>query len=261
MSAISSDILAIERAEMPFPPAIDISHVTKVFTLTGVIPGRALARVTALDDLTLHVDPASIHAVIGPNGSGKSTLLKILATLILPTSGKAWIEGVDVVQEPLRIRRSIGFTSGDRRGLYWRLTGRQNLAFYAALYHLPSPAPRIQALLELLDLGEAAERPVSSYSDGMSRRVGLARALLNRPRVLLLDEPTRSLDLASRDTVHRLLQRLRQREETTTLMTTHDPAEVADLCDAVTVLDRGSIVHSQAPVDHRGLERILRGHA
>jgi ABC-2 type transport system ATP-binding protein len=238
--------------------AIRVVRIGKVFRLRGLLPGRPKGRVTALQDVDLQVRTGTIHGLLGPNGSGKSTLLRILATLLLPSTGQAYVAGCDITNAPVLSRRQFGFSTGEERSFYWRLTGRENLAFYAALYHLPDGAARIAAGLEEFGLREVADRSVSTYSQGMLRRLGLARALLHRPPVLLLDEPARSLDPASRDHLHEILQRLRGDAQTSILIATHDLEEAAELCDAVTVLRAGRIVREIASPDRDSITLALR---
>src|SRR5438309_3639279 len=117
-------------------PAIRLAGLGRTFIVRGLLPGRPRGRVQALENLTLEVRPGTVHGLMGPNGSGKSTLLRILATLLLPTTGEAFIFGHDVTASPISIRRQVGFSTGEERSFYWRLTGRQNLEFYAALYRV-----------------------------------------------------------------------------------------------------------------------------
>ena len=199
-----------------------------------------------------------MHGLIGQNGSGKSTLLRILATLILPDAGAAIGRRFDAVSSPVEVRRRIGFSTGEERSVYWRITARQNLEFAAALHRLDPPEPRIAAALDHAHLTDDADRPVSGFSQGMARRLGLARALLHSPRILLLDEPTRSLDPVAREQFHDVLLGLRDRSGVTVLMATHDLSEASSICDQVSVLSAGRIVEHGAPGDADALEAALR---
>jgi ABC-2 type transport system ATP-binding protein len=225
----------------------------KRFSIRGRLPGRPRRHVDALAGVDLDVGRSAIHGLVGPNGSGKSTLLRIFATLILPASGRATIGDIDVVADASSARRAVGFSTGEERSLYWRLTARQNLEFYAALYHLPRRSPALDTALERADLLAEADRPVSTFSQGMARRLGLARALLHEPPVLVLDEPTRSLDPESRDRFHHVLNDLRDRRGTTVLLATHDLSEAARLCDRVTILRSGVVAGELTPVDEESL--------
>lgn len=223
--------------------------------------GAPKVGVPALQGLDLDVRAGTIHAIIGPNGSGKSTLLRVLATLVLPDDGTASIDGHDVVADALAVRRLIGLSTGDERSLYWRLTARQNLEFAAALYGLGSASDAITGTLEVVGLAQDADRPVSGLSQGMARRLGLARALLHRPPVLLLDEPTRSLDPTATDHFHQVLRRIQAEHRVTTVLTTHDLREAAACCDQVSALQAGRITGHVAPAEeaspHQAVARLV----
>ncbi len=246
------------------PPADDgaavitATGIQKRFVVTGWLPSRPKATVDALRGVDLSVDPGTIHGIIGPNGSGKSTLLRILATLILADAGTATVAGHDLHAASLDVRRAIGFTTGDERSLYWRLSARQNLEFAAALQHIAEARPAIDAALATTQLSDAADRPVSGFSQGMIRRLGLARAMLHRPPVLLLDEPTRSLDAVAREDLHRVLVGLRENSGVTTLLSTHDLTEAEGVCDAVSVLKAGRIVARLTDANEGALDSALR---
>lgn len=238
-------------------PALEAVDVRKRFVVRGWVPGRPRASVDALRGTSLTVAHRTIHGVIGPNGSGKSTLLRVLATLVIADSGQARVNGYDVHREERMVRRMIGFTTGEERSLYWRLTARQNLEFAATLYHLRKPAEVVSHALEVVGLADEANRPVSGFSQGMSRRLGLARAILHEPPVLLLDEPTRSLDPTARAEFQEVLKKLRVDKGVTTLMTTHDLGEAAELCDEVSVLLRGQFVDHLSSPDEPALAAAL----
>jgi len=220
---------------------ISCVELTKQFPVRRRLHSQGHA-VDALRGININVARGAIHGLIGPNGSGKSTLLRIMATLLLPSSGSATLDGLEVRSSALDIRRMIGLSTGDDRSLYWRLTGRQNLEFYAGLYRLSKPDRRIAELLLQFDLESAADRPVGGYSQGMLHRLGLARAVLHQPKVLLLDEPTRSLDPLAREEFHNALRTMRDEREITILMATHDLGEAAELCSHVSVLRNGGIL-------------------
>lgn len=203
---------------------------------------RFRGNVVGLDDVDLDVERGEAVALLGPNGAGKTTLLRILATVILPDSGDAKIGGHDIRVDPLAVRRSIGVVLSEDRSWYLRLSGRANLEFFAVVYGLDRRAAgdRATALLHDHGLGQAADRRVSGYSAGMRARLALARALLASPPVLLLDEPTRSLDpMAAIDFRQRL--RLLREDQVTILFATHDLHEAASLADRVIVLDHGRL--------------------
>jgi ABC-2 type transport system ATP-binding protein len=217
--------------------------------------------IPALRQVDLEVPAGSIHGIIGPNGSGKTTLLRILATTVLPDSGSALVCQHDVVRQARLVRRAIGLSTGEERSLYWRLSARHNLEFAAALQGIAQPDRAISSALQLVGLQDDADRPVSGYSQGMARRLGLARALLHRPAVLLLDEPTRSLDPAATRHLHQVLGQIREDRGVTTIMTTHDLEEAAAVCDQVSGLRLGQISGHVTPSaesrPHAALERLL----
>ena len=199
----------------------------------------------ALDAVDLSVTRGECFGILGENGAGKSTLFRILATLVRPDAGSARIGGLDVVRDGVRVRRLLAPVTASERSLYWRVSAEENLRLYAALYGLDPrlAAARIREVLELLGLAEAGRKQVGLFSSGMKQRLLLGRALLGRPEVLLLDEPTRSLDpVSARDFRSFLRREVRDAQQTTILLATHDHAEVTELCDRVAVLDRGRLV-------------------
>ncbi|HXE75806.1 MAG TPA: ABC transporter ATP-binding protein [Candidatus Xenobia bacterium] len=198
----------------------------------------------ALDAVTLSVETGEVFGLLGPNGAGKTTLLKILCTLLEPNRGRALLFGHDVVRGSAAVRRHLGYCPGQERSFYLRLSARENLRFYGTLNNLPPVrlAARIEAVLEELGLAAAADEPVRNYSTGMLQRLALARALLHEPRVLVFDEPTRSLDPAGaawwRSYVR---QELAQRRGCTLLVATHNLAEAEEVCDRLAVIHRGRL--------------------
>jgi len=206
--------------------------------------GRKLAHpVRALRDVSLQIRQGEVFGLLGPNGAGKTTLLKLLATILLPSEGRAWVNGLDVIRQGAEVRRTVGLATGEERGFYWRLTGRENLEFFGGLFGLaPQWArQRVKAALELVDLAPFAEELVGRYSTGMRHRLDLARALLPDPSVLLLDEPTRSLDPAGAEQLRSLLRRLGRERGKTALLVTHDLVEAATTCDRVAIIRDGAI--------------------
>jgi len=225
-------------------PAIAVEEVTRVFE-----PRRKRdARVVALDSVSLEIPSGEIHGLLGPNGAGKTTLVKILSTVLVPTSGRARVLGHDVVDETRLVRPVIGIVFGGERGLYWRLTGRQNLEYWGALYKLSAARTRTRAqeLLERVGLADKADERVENYSRGMKQRLHLARGLVGDAKVLFLDEPTTGMDpLAARE-FRRLIGELRG-EGRTILLATHDMVEAETVCDRVTLIDRGTILATESP--------------
>jgi len=209
----------------------------------------APATVRALGGVSFQVEEGKALAVVGENGAGKSTLLRILSTLLVPTEGRAVVAGFDVEREASRVRRHIGYHSGADFGFYGRLTGRENLEFFASMSGLPRPETnaRIAELTEHLGLGPALERQTRGLSSGTINRLGLARAILHRPPVLLLDEPTRSLDPVASAEFRVVLKELVRRQGTTVLFASHILSEVEELADHVALIRGGSLVAFDTP--------------
>ncbi len=207
---------------------------------------RAREYVQVLRGVSLEVRRGEFFGLLGPNGAGKTTLFKILSTLVLPDAGSANVAGADVAAHPAAVRRALTPVIADERSLYWRLTGVENLDLFAALYGLGADARlRIPELLDLVGLSTAGHRRVGTFSSGMKQRLLIARALLSRPLVLLLDEPTRSLDpVGARDFRQFLRENVVGGEGCTVILATHDADEAFDLCDRLAVLDRGRVVAS-----------------
>lgn len=200
--------------------------------------------VTALDGLDLRVERGRVFCLLGPNGAGKTTLIKILATLVLPDGGRAEVDGRDVAREPGPAKRAVGYAVGEERSFYWRLTGRQNLEFFGALYGLRGPARdrRIAEVLGLVGLEAAADLRFNAYSTGMKQMLAFARSLLADAPILLVDEPTRSLDPLAAERIRAFLrEELAGRQGKTVLWATHDLGEAADRADDIAVISRGRI--------------------
>ena len=217
-------------------PAVDIQGATHRY-----------GRHVALRDVSLHVAPGILYGLLGPNGSGKTTLFRILSTLMPPSEGTATVFGRDTADEAGAVRRRLGVVFQEE-ALDDTLTVRENLRFQAALYDLHGAArrERIDTLLARLDVADRADDPVSALSGGLRRRVDLARGLLHRPDLLLLDEPTTGLDPAARRTFWTAIGRLREEEGTTLLLATHLMDE-AERCDRVGILSDGALVADGAP--------------
>jgi ABC-2 type transport system ATP-binding protein len=225
-------------------PAVDVDNVTRVYE-----PRRKRdERVVALDAVSLAIPEGEIHGLLGPNGAGKTTLVKILSTVLLPTSGRARVLGHDVVAETKEVRPLIGIVFGGERGLYTRLTARQNLEYWGALYRLSAAETkrRSEELLVRVGLRDRADQRVEEFSRGMKQRLHLARGLIGDAKVLFLDEPTTGMDpLAARE-FRRLIGELKA-EQRTILLTTHDMVEAETVCDRVTLIDRGKILATETP--------------
>jgi ABC-2 type transport system ATP-binding protein len=201
----------------------------------------------ALRDVSLQVAPGALYGLLGPNGSGKTTLFRILSTLMPPSEGRARVLGQDTARDAEAVRQRLGVVFQDE-ALDDNLTVRENLRFQASLYglHGAERRERIDALLRRLDIADRADDAVSALSGGLRRRADLARGLLHRPDLLLLDEPTTGLDPGARRAFWRAIDRLREEEGTTLLLATHLMDE-AERCDRVGILSDGALVADGAP--------------
>jgi len=212
--------------------------------LRSLHPLRRRPPISALQDLTLTVRCSEVLGLLGTNGAGKTTLLKILATLVLPNAGQAAVHGWDVVRDADQVRRIVGLVTSEERSFYWQLTGLENLEFFAAFQGLAARATvaRIEELRWTLGL-EALDRRFGLYSTGMRHRLAIARALLPQPTVLLLDEPTRSLDPLATAALHRLIRAtLVAKLGCTIVIATHSLAEAEALCDRLAILHQGRLL-------------------
>ncbi len=209
---------------------------------------RRFGTLTAVDALSLTVQPGEVFGLLGPNGAGKTTTIKMLITLLPVTSGSATVAGHDIVSDQRLVRRSIGYVpqllSSDGA-----LTARENLDTSGRLYHIPSGErrERIADALEFMGLADVGDSLVRTFSGGMIRRLEIAQAMLHRPQVLFLDEPTVGLDPVARRAVWEHVRRLRDREGTTILLTTHYMDEASELCDRVGIMHLGHLVALGTP--------------
>jgi ABC-type multidrug transport system ATPase subunit len=237
-----ADTIAVSSLEKFFPPARS--------GWRALLQPVARPTECALAGISFSVDSGEAVAIVGPNGAGKSTLLRILATLIIPTRGTASIANHDVEQSSAAARRQLGYHTGGDEGFYGRLSARENLSFFAAMNNLSAAdiRTRIASTAERMGLTADLDRQVRTFSTGMSHRLGLARALLHQPAVLLLDEPTRSLDpLAAADFRRLIKDDLVRRLGTTLLFASHTLSEVEEVADRVLVLDHGRAVAFDTP--------------
>lgn len=263
--------------EMKAMYAIETFELTKVYRPPGKLASLAMrspikTEVLAVDKVNLAVREGELFGLIGPNGAGKTTLVKMLATLLWPTSGRALIKGLDTKQSEDMVKSNIGFVSGEERSFYWRLTGRQNLRFFASLGNLFGQEREqcIQEVFERLDLAEAADNMVYSYSSGMKQKLSIARGLLTNPAVLFLDEPTKSIDPVIAQRIKSFIRDdLVDGEGKTVVLTSHRLEEIEQLCDRFAILDHGRItfcgtVNELAGtferVDERTLEEMFIEH-
>ncbi|MBI5298986.1 MAG: ABC transporter ATP-binding protein [Deltaproteobacteria bacterium] len=228
--------------------AVETKKLTKFFGRSATV---------ALDGVDLEVPAGEIFALLGPNGAGKTTLIKILCSLILPDSGEASVYGLNVVKNPAEVRSLLSLVVGEERSFYWRLTGRQNLEFFATLYNLPRKTARQRIEEAAFTLGlEDLEKRYQEYSTGMKQRLALARSLLHDAKLIFMDEPTRSLDPNAATKLRELMRSLSQgpalpgREansqslrslKRTVFFTTHQIQEAQSLADRIAILDKGKI--------------------
>ena len=199
---------------------------------------------TALGGVTFEVARGEFFGLLGENGAGKTTLFKVLASLVTPDEGSVTVDGFDVVRDSARVRRLLAPVIADERSLNWRLSARENLRLFAALHDLRGPARerRVDELMELTGIADTGDKMVGQFSSGMKQRLLIARALLSRPSVLLLDEPTRSLDpLGARRFRQFLREEIVARQGCTVLIATHKAEEALELCNRVAILDRGVV--------------------
>ena len=218
-------------------PIIITKNLTRVF-------GETLA----VNQLSLEVVKGEVFGLLGPNGAGKTTTVRMLAALLVPTSGEAWVAGHQVGAEDQEIRRNIGLLP-ESPGLYDALTAEQNLAFYGKMYAVSDIDQRIRRYLELLGLWHRRYEPVGTFSKGMRQKLAIARALLHEPEVLFLDEPTSSLDPEASRLVRDFIAELRG-EGRTIILTTHNLEEADRLCDRVAVIS-GHLLALDAPKELR----------
>jgi ABC-2 type transport system ATP-binding protein len=242
-------------------PAISIRNLSKTYP----VPFRRLRAlfrrpvkepVEALREVTFDVHSGEIFGLIGRNGAGKTTLTKIVATLVQPTTGTVTVRGSDSVLHDEQVRRRIGLATAEERSFYWRLTGEQNLMFFARLHGLSdrTAKQRMRDLFAKLELDEVARRRFGEMSTGNKQRLAVARAMLSHPPVLLLDEPTRSLDPLAAARMRELISSLAQQDPPVTiLLTSHNLAEVETLCERVAIISRGRIRAIDTPQHLRSL--------
>jgi ABC-2 type transport system ATP-binding protein len=206
--------------------------------------------VKALKGVSFDVDQGEIFGLLGPNGAGKTTLIKILTTLLLPTSGTAKVNGYPLEQDK-EIKASIGAMLMGERGLYWKLTGQENLEYFGALYHVPKSErkERISSLIDLLELEKIADRTVETYSSGQKMKMVFARALINNAPILMLDEPTNTLDVKEARRLRKIVKEQNEDYQKTIIYCTHLMHEAEELCHRVGIIDHGQIIALDDPQD------------
>ncbi len=225
-------------------PIIEVSDLVKVYH------SRGAESVRAVDGISFRVRSGEFFGFLGPNGSGKTTTIKILTTLLQRTSGSVSVAGLDLDRSGAEIREVIGY-AGQSIGVDGDLTGRENLRLVGHLYHLPRSLvrERVDELLDVLQLNEAADRPANTYSGGMRRRLDLGSGLMHHPKILFLDEPTTGLDPQTRNAVWEYLRKIHREERTTIFLTTQYMEEADQLCERLAIMDHGRIVASGTPTE------------
>ncbi len=246
--------------------AIQANNLTKVYEKSAGRLSRLRRRkakserVIAVDHIEFGIRRGELFGLLGPNGAGKTTTIKLLSTLLVPDDGTAQVNGFDIVKDEEEVRKSIGVVMGGDRGLYWRLSGRENLSFFAKLYDIPTSLAkkRINELLKLVELEERADDMVEKYSRGMKQRLHLIRGLINDPPILLLDEPTLGLDPATARVIRDFAkQELQRNQGKTILLTTHYMEEADQLCDRIAIIDHGKIITLDTPETlKRGISKV-----
>jgi ABC-2 type transport system ATP-binding protein len=203
----------------------------------------------ALDKVNIKIHSGELFGLLGPNGSGKTTTIKCLSTILIPDEGTVTVNGFDIRKETSMVRASLGMVVGGERTLYWKLTARDNLMYFASLYKMQRrhAKKRIEELLETLQLSDRADERLEDYSTGMRQKVAIARALLHDPPILLLDEPTLGLDPNFSRQIRRQIRELSEKHGKTVLLTTHYMDEADQLCDRVAFINNGKIVAVDTP--------------
>jgi ABC-2 type transport system ATP-binding protein len=230
---------------------VEVQSLSKVFlTKEGPLFRKTPRSLVAVDGISFSVPKGEIFGLLGPNGAGKTTTIKMLCTLITPSSGEGLVNGFSVVKEQQKVRESLGVMLTGERTLYWKLTGRENLEYFAALYHMEQSyaKKRIEELLDLVGLKEREGTLVENYSTGMRIRLSFAKALLNEAPVLLFDEPTASLDPQSSRLIRDIIRGLKE-EGHAIILTTHNMEEADLLSDRVAIIDHGKIVLLGSPAE------------
>jgi ABC-2 type transport system ATP-binding protein len=244
---------------VPTPFAIETRDLLRLYKTKPRPGAEGSGLVRALDDVNLSVSAGQFFGLLGPNGAGKTTLIKILVTLLLPSSGRALVDGFDVVKEAQDIRRRISMVSGGESSGYGILTVREQLWMFSQFYGLPGRVARqrIDDLLAVMGLAQDADKKVYNLSTGMRQKMNLCRGLVSDPKILFLDEPTLGLDVGVARDVRAYIRRwLNENPEKTVLLTTHYMSEADELCDQVAIIDHGRVVACDTPA---ALKRRVRG--
>ncbi|MDK2866930.1 MAG: type transport system ATP-binding protein [Clostridiales bacterium] len=230
---------------------IEVLNVSRSFTTKKGIIHRKTETMKAVNNISFSVNQGEIFGLLGPNGAGKTTTIKMLTTLLTPNEGKITILGYDTVKRAKEVQKRINFIYGGERSLYWRLTAKDNLIYFADLYNIEykQMQSRVQGLLKLVGLEKYADKKVETFSKGMKQRLQIARALINDPEIVFMDEPTIGLDPAATHLLHEIIIDLKMRGKTI-ILTTHYMKEAEELCDRIAFIKQGEIVDIQSPSAH-----------
>ncbi len=228
--------------------AITVSELRRVYSSSTGIFKKSRNIVEAVKGISFEVGYGELFGLVGPNGAGKTTTIKMLTTLLTPTSGTAKVLGFDILEDVIKIRRSIGIIFGGERGLYYRVSGRENLRYFADLYGVPlsKREKRISDLLEMVGLADREAMRVESYSRGMKQRLHIAKGLINDPKLIFMDEPTIGLDPEAARETRGMIKALVVKGKTI-LLTTHYMFEADELCQRIGVISGGKIVALDSP--------------
>jgi len=231
--------------------AIEIKNLSKEFSIgkryRDILfnPFSKPKKIKVLSDINLNIKKGEIFGVLGENGAGKTTLLKIIATLILPTSGKVFVNGLDVERNPGEAKKDLGFVVSEERSFYWRLTGRQNLEFFAILNNIDKKHIKhiVDKNLELVGLLKDADRPFRDYSSGMKQKLCVARGLLADPDIIIMDEPTKGIDALSANHIRTFVKEgLVKKKNKTVVWATNNVYEVENFSETIAILHKGSVL-------------------
>lgn len=236
--------------------AIVVSDLRREYRTSKGILRKKRSVVEAVRDISFEVDFGELFGLVGPNGAGKTTTIKMLTTLLTPTSGTAKVLGYDIVKDVRTIRKRIGIIFGGERGLYYRVSGRENLRYFADLYGVPlaKREKRITDLLNMVGLGDRADDKVEGYSRGMKQRLHIAKGLINDPTLIFMDEPTIGLDPEAARETRTMIKDLVDKGKTI-LLTTHYMFEADELCHRIGVISSGKIVALDSPSE---LKRFVK---
>ena len=230
-------MITVENVTMKYPvPKKYIELITQPFSKK---------KYTALRNINLHIEEGDKVAFLGANGAGKTTLLKLIGGLLYPTAGRCVVNGYDTIKDNFKARQRVGFVLNEERSFYWRLTGKQNLEFFGSLDNLYGDrlSEKVSGLIKLVGLEDAKGKRFAGYSSGMKQRLAIARGLISNPDILILDEPTRTLDPISAEDVGNIItERIHRRTKKTLLIATHSITEARTLCNKICIMKKSRIL-------------------